>query len=160
MSQGRQSGLRHTGRKATGLVMLMLFANLVACTEYTPVRGDLELASKPEIRVTLTDQGTVAVAPRLGLRATQLTGTVQSMSDSSLSMTVQKVSREAGIEDTYTGEQLSLRAGDFEAIEKSRTSVSRSLLLTAAIVIATFLVAKGAGDISGGSDTGPPGQTH
>jgi hypothetical protein len=140
--------------------MLMLFANVVACTEYTPVRGDLEVASQPQIRVTLTDKGTVAVAPRLGLRATQLTGTVQSMSDSSLSMTVQKVSREGGIEDTYTGEQVSLHGGDFEAVETSRTSVSRSLLLTAVIVIATFFVAKGVGDISGGGDTGPPGQTH
>ena len=140
--------------------MLILFANLVACTEYTPVHGDINVASQSAIRVTLTDKGTVDVAPRLGLRATQLTGTVQSMSDSSLSMTVQKVSREGGIEDTYTGEQISLHAGDFDAVEKSRTSVSRSLLLTAAILIATFVVAKGVGDISGGSDTGPPGQTH
>ena len=140
--------------------MLMLLANLVACTEYTPVRGNLEVANQPEIRVTLTDQGKVDVAPRLGLRASQLTGTVQSMSDSSLSMTVQKVSREGGIEDSYTGEQIALHAGDFEAVEKSRTSVSRSLLLTAAIVFATFFVAKGVGDISGGGDTGPPGNTH
>ena len=160
MSQSSQSVLKPAARRATGSLMLILFANFVACTEYTPVRGDIDAASQPSIRVTLTDQGTVDVAPRIGLRATQLTGTLHSMSDSSLSMTVLRVSREGGIEDNYDGEQLSLHPRDFEVVEKSRTSVSRSILLTGAIVIASFLVARGIGELSGGSDTGPPSQTH
>lgn len=139
--------------------MMVVFANLVACTVYTPVHGDIDAAGQPNVRVTLTDEGRVAVAPRLGLRANQLTGTLHSMSDSSLSLTVREVSREGGIEDNYDGLDLSLTRRDIEAVEKSETSVSRSVLLTVAIAIASAFLVKGLGDISGGSDSGPPSHT-
>jgi len=160
MSHSCQNRSNRVGRRVAASVMLILFTNLVACTEYSPVRGDIDAARQPEVRITLTDQGQVDVAPRIGLRAMKLEGILQSMSDSSLSLSVRKVSREGGIEDSYADEQLSLSPRDFQAVEKSRTSVARSILLTGAIVIASFLVAKGAGDVSGGKTGGPPPPTH
>src|SRR4051794_7409490 len=148
------------GRRVTGAVVAVLFANLLACTEYIPVRGAVDGASSPAVRVTLTDQGTVDVAPRIGLRARTLEGIVQSMTDSSLSLTVRKVSREGGIEDSYEGERLTLLARDYGAVETSRTSVSRSLLLTGAIIAGALLAAKGATDLSGGKTGGNPGSTR
>jgi hypothetical protein len=148
------------GRRVTGAVVAVLFANLLACTEYIPVRGAVDAASSPAVRVTLTDQGTVDVAPRIGLRASTLEGLVQSMTDSSLSLTVRKVSREGGIEDSYEGEHLTLLARDYGAVETSRTSVSRSLLLTGAIIAGALLAAKGATDLSGGKTGGNPGSTR
>jgi hypothetical protein len=112
------------------------------------------------VRVTLTDQGQLDVASRIGLRARQLEGTLQSLNDTSLSLSVRKVSREGGIEDNYAGEQLSLAARDFETVETSRTSISRSVLVAGAIIAATFLIAKGAGDLSGGKNGGPPPPTR
>jgi hypothetical protein len=159
MSESHRSASGEIGRRVTASVMLGLFANLVACTEYTPVRSEIDAAGQPEVRVTLTDQGRVDAAPKVGLRATTLTGSLQSMTDSSISMTVRRVSREGGIEDNYDGLQLSLNPNAFESVEKSRTSVSRSLLLTAAIVLGSFLLVKGIGDVTGSSDTGPPGST-
>jgi len=100
------------------------------------------------------------VAPRIGLRARQLEGTLQSMTDSSLALSVRKVSREGGIEDSYAGEQLSLSARDFEAVAKSRTSVVRSVLAAGAIIASAFLIAKGAGNVSGGDKGGPPPPTR
>lgn len=140
-----------------GLVAV-LFANLVACTEYIPVKGMVDAGPVPEVRVTLTDQGTVDVAPRLGLRAERLEGLLQGMSDSSLTLTVRKVSRAGGIEDSYDGQQLSLATRDFLTIEKSRTSAPRSFLLAGAIVAGSFLIARGAGDIvgNGGGNHPPP----
>ncbi len=149
------------GRRTTALVLLASFANLVACTEYTTVRPSaVDAARQPDVRVTLTDQGQLNVAPRIGLRARQLEGTLETMTDSSLSLSVRKVSREGGIDDTYTGEQLSLSTRDFDAVETSRTSVVRSALVAGAILASVFLIAKGAGDVSGGKTGGPPPPTH
>jgi hypothetical protein len=147
-------------RRITALILLGSLANLMACTEYTPVRGAVDTRAQPDVRVTLTDQGQLDVAPRVGLRARQLEGTLQSMTDSSLALSVRKVSREGGIEDSYVGEQLSLSARDFEAVEKSRTSVVRSVLAAGAIIASAFVIAKGAGNISGGDKGGPPPPTH
>jgi hypothetical protein len=81
------------------------------------------------------------------------------MTDTSLSLLVSKVSREGGIEDSYLGQQLTLNSRDYEAVEKSKTSVLRSLLLAGIIVASTFLVAQGLGDISGSGGSKPPPQT-
>jgi len=81
------------------VVILAQFATLLACTEYTQVHNAVDVANQPEVRVTLTGQGRVNVGPRIGLRAVRLEGLLQSMTDSSLSLSVRKVSREGGIED-------------------------------------------------------------
>ena len=146
-------------RRLTAAVAAVCFMNLLACTEYTPVHGMVDPATPTQVRVTLTDQGRVTIAPRVGLRAQSLEGTLQSMNDSSLSLMVTKISREGGIEDDYAGEQLALNSRDYEAVEKSGTSVIRSLLLAGVLIASTFLVGKGAGDISGGKNENPPPQT-
>ncbi|HEV7388444.1 MAG TPA: hypothetical protein VGN73_07535 [Gemmatimonadaceae bacterium] len=143
----------------TAIVVGGCFVNLLACTEYTPVRGTVDPAAPTQVRVTLTDQGQMTVAPRIGLRAHQLEGNLQGMTDSSLSLLVSKVSREGGIEDNYIGQQLSLNSRDYQAVEKSKTSVIRSLLLAGVILASTFLVAQGVGDVSGGKGGNPPPQT-
>ena len=144
----------------TSGVVAILFANLVACTEYIPVKGMVDAGPAPEVRVTLTDQGTVDVASKLGLRAERLEGLLRGMSDSSLTLTVRKVSRAGGIEDSYDGEQVSLAPRDFDAVEKSRTSAPRSFLLAGAIVVGTFLIARGAGDVIGGGGGNHPPPTR
>lgn len=150
--------LRRERRRAVAALVAVLFANLVACTEYVPVTGSVDAGTNPEVRVSLTDQGTVDVAPRLGLRAKRLQGTLTSMSDSAVALTVHKVAREGGIEDSYLGEQISLARRDFDALEQGRTSKPRSMLLAAAIVAGALAVAKGAGGFSGsgGNRTPPP----
>jgi hypothetical protein len=147
-------------RAVTAGVVAVLFANLVACTEYIPVTGMVDAGPAPQVRVTLTDQGTVDVAPRLGLRAERIEGLLRGMSDSALTLTVRKVSRAGGIEDSYEGEQISLAPRDFDAVEKSRTSAPRSFLLAGAIVVGSFLIARGAGDIVGGGNGGHPPPTR
>src|SRR6476620_3137061 len=155
MKRNGLHGLRCGRRRVVAGTVAVLFANLVGCTEYIPVEGRVDAAPAPQVRVTLTDQGTVDVAPRLGLRAERLEGVLQSMNDSSLMLTVRKVSRQGGIEDSYEGEQVSLARRDFEAVERGKTSVPRSILLTGAIIAGALLVAKGATDLSGGKNGGP-----
>ena len=151
---------RRERRRTLAALVAVLFANLVACTEYVPVTGSVDAGTNPEVRVSLTDQGTVDVAPRLGLRAKRLQGALTAMSDSSVALTVHKVSREGGIEDSYAGEQISLSPRDFDAVERGRTSMPRSMLLAGAIVAGALLIAKGAGDLSGGGGRGTPPPTR
>jgi hypothetical protein len=154
---GRSAASR---RRLSGALALVLFANLLACTEYVPVRGTVDPSAQPAVRVTLTDQGTIDVAPRIGMRAETLEGVLQSVSDSSLAMSVQKVSREGGIEDSYAGEPLTLLPRDYESVAKARTSVARSLVLAGGIIAGAFLLARGAGDLVGGDSGGHPTKTN
>jgi hypothetical protein len=147
-------------RRLTASLLLACLINLMACTAYTPVRGAVDASAQPNVRIMLSDQGELDVAPRIGLRARQVEGTLQGMTDSSLTLSVRKVSREGGIEDTYTGEQLSLSKRDVDAVEQGRTSVARSALLAAAIVASAFLIAKGAGSLTGSDNGSKPPPTR
>jgi len=139
---------------------MLLFANLLACTEYVPVRGALDAAAAPEVRVNLSDQGRVNVTPRIGPRVSRVDGVLQSMNDSSLTLSVRNVAREGGIEDSYQDIQLTLSTRDYDTVERGRISKPRSLLLAGAIIVSAFLVARGATDLSGGKNGGPPPPTR
>jgi len=82
------------------------------------------------------------------------------MNDSSLLISVRRITREGGGDDTYDGNEISLARQDVELVERSRTSVSRSILAAGAVIASGFLVAKGAGDLSGGKTVGPPPPTR
>jgi len=106
--------------------------------------------------VRLSDKGAVDLSQRIGPRARQLEGTLKQATDSSMVLSVRRVTREGGGEDTYDGQDISIPSQDIETAEASRTSVSRSILAAGGILASAFLVAKGAGDISGGGSNRPP----
>jgi hypothetical protein len=126
-----------------------------ACTSYTPLRL-AEVSPGYNVRVSLSDQGAVDLAPKIGARARRLEGTLKGASDSSIIMSVRRVVREGGGDDTYDNIEISLPSRDIEVVERSSTSVSRSVLTAGAIVGAALLAAKGAGDVSGSKDGGKP----
>ena len=140
-------------------VVAIAFLIIASCTAYTPVRGG-EASPGYDVRVRLTDRGAVNLAPRIGPRARQLEGTLREMTDTSLVLSVRRVVREARGEDTYGGVEIPLKSEDFDTVEASRTSVPRSILAAGAVIASVFLVAKGAGDASGGKTGGapPPGK--
>jgi hypothetical protein len=108
------------------------------------------------VRVTLSDQGAVDLTPKIGARARQLEGTLRQTSDSSIVLSVKRVTREGGGDDNYDSLDVPIPARDIAAVERSQTSVSRSVLTAGAIVATALLAAKGAGDFSGGKGTQPP----
>jgi hypothetical protein len=139
--------------------LALLSASLLttaACTEYTPIHG-IEATPGYDVRVRLTDKGAVDLVPRIGPRARQLQGTLKQVSDTSMVVVVRKVVREGGGEDTYEGQEISIPSQDIELAETSKTSVPRSILAAGGILASAFLIAKGAGDLSGGgSGKNPP----
>ena len=124
-----------------------------ACTTYTPLRV-ADMSPGYNVRVSLSDQGAVDLAPKIGARARQLEGTLTQASDSMIVISVRRVVREGGGDDTYNDIPISLPSRDVDGVERSTTSVSRSVLTAGAIVGTALLAAKGAGDVSGGKDGG------
>jgi hypothetical protein len=124
-----------------------------ACTSYTPLRM-ADMSPGYNVRVSLSDDGAVDLAPKIGARARQLEGTLMQASDSTIVMSVRRVVREGGGDDTYNDIPISLSSRDVESVERSRTSVSRSVLTAGAIVGTALLAARGAGDVSGGKNGG------
>jgi hypothetical protein len=140
-----------TGKRLVALAVLLS----LGCTVYTPLRG-VDQSSGYDVRVTLSDQGALDLAPKIGPRGMQLEGTLKQMTDSSLLVAVRRVTRVGGGDDTYSGAEILLPSRDLEKVERSTTSVSRSLLAAGAVLASALLVAKGAGDVSGGKNAGPP----
>jgi hypothetical protein len=138
----------------TALVSVSFLAT-ASCTTYTPIHG-IETAPGNNIRVRLSDKGSVDLVQTIGPRARQLEGRLKQVTDSSMVISVRRVTREGGGEDTYDGQDISIPSQDMETAEASRTSVPRSILAAGGILASAFLVAKGAGDISGGSSSRPP----
>ncbi len=126
-----------------------------ACTSYTPLRV-ADMSPGYNVRVSLSDQGAVDLAPKIGARARQLEGTLTQASDSMIVMSVRRVTREGGGDDTYNDISISLPSRDVDGVERSTTSFSRSMLTAGAIVGTALLAARGAGDASGGKDGGKP----
>ncbi len=131
------------------------FLTTASCTAYTPIHG-IETAPGNNVRVRLSDKGAVDLVRSIGPRARQLEGTLKQVTDSFMVVSVRRVTREGGGEDTYDGQDISIPSQDIETAETSRTSVPRSILAAGGILASALLVAKGAGDISGGSSNRPP----
>jgi hypothetical protein len=148
----------NSGFVETNICRMSLSAALIAvagCVAYTPVQLRDSRAGY-NVRVSLSDQGSVDLAPKIGVRARQVEGTLQQASDSSVVLSIRRVTREGGGDDTYDSLVVPIPASDIATLERSRTSVSRSVLTASAIVVTALLAAKGAGDIGGGKGGGPP----
>ena len=141
--------------RSSRLYFIMGVLAAVGCTAYTPLQPG-QSAPGYNVRVTLSDQGAVDLTPRIGARARQLEGTLRQTSDSAIVVSVRRVTREGGGDDNYDSLDVSIPAQDIAAVERSQTSVSRSVLTAGAIVATALLAAKGAGDFSGGKGTQPP----
>jgi hypothetical protein len=133
------------------------FLVTASCTVYTPVRG-VEAVPGYDVRLRLSDKGAVDLASKIGPRARTLEGTLRQVTDSSMVVSVRRVAREDQGQDTYDALEITIPSQDIEGAETSKTSVPRSFLAAGAIIASAFLVAKGAGDLSGGgSGKQPPG---
>jgi hypothetical protein len=140
-------------RLQTVLISTSFF--MAACTAYTPIHG-VEATPGNDVRLRLTDKGAVDLAPRIGLRARQLEGKLRQVSDSSMVVSVRRVVREDQGQDTYDVLEITIPSQDIETAETSKTSVPRSILAAGSILASAFLVAKGAGDLSGGGSSRSP----
>jgi hypothetical protein len=144
-----------SSRGSRAFLMVGLLPAAFGCTAYSPLQL-AQAAPGYNVRVTLSDQGAMDLTPKIGARARQLEGTLKQASDSSIVLSVRRVTREGGGDDNYDSLDVPIPAQDIATVEQGRTSVSRSVLTAGAIVATALLAAKGAGDFSGGKGNQPP----
>src|SRR6202040_1673857 len=94
------------------------FIVTASCTVYTPVRG-VEAVAGYDVRLRLSDKGAVDLAPKIGPRARQLEGTLRQVTDSSMVVSVRRVSREDAGQDTYDSLEITIPSQDIETAETS-----------------------------------------
>ena len=104
-----------------------------ACQAYSTIDPSAAPTGTP-VRVSLTDNGSLALGNQLGATARTLEGTVQSVSDSSITLSVTQITRLSGAEDAWKGERVTIPRANVSNVERRSTSVGRSVVLGALLL--------------------------
>lgn len=134
---------------------------VTACQSYSTVTLGAVPAGA-DIRVALTDSGSRYVTQFIGSRAEQLEGTVTRADSSGLALNVSEITRAGGATELGEGKAVEVPAGLIASVSRQTTSVSRSILLTGAIVAGGVLAGQslGKGSGSAGKGTGTISSPH
>ena len=96
-----------------------------ACRSYVPLAG----APPPdgrEVRIELTDAGSVGLSAVIGPRARFLDGVLRASSDSVLVLSVHDVTRADGGDEPWTGERVALPRASVASLSTPRLSAGRT----------------------------------
>ena len=124
----------------------------VGCQVYTPT--DLNGSRQgEEVRVTLTDLGMLHAAAQVGPRAASIEGHVAEVTDSSIVLHVEDLTRLSGSDESWTGETVTVARSDVASVETRKTSVVKSVLVGGGIIAAVIFAGRafGGGEAAGGA---------
>ena len=96
--------------------------------------------SGTRVQLSLTDAGTVAMASQLGPSRVGLEGDIAATSDSSLVLALRTVTDRRGIDEFWTGEQVTVPRAAIASISQRNISGRRSALLAIAAVAFTISI--------------------
>jgi hypothetical protein len=137
------------------VVALCALFVVASCYDYRPLAPAIVPAGE-DVRLDLTDQGRIDVAPMAGAGVDRVDGTVDQVGDSSLVLRVAAV-RRRGTDESWMGERLRIARQDVEAMSVKHISVWRTAGLVGAVaLVATTVATGGEAPIFGGKrSTGP-----
>ena len=125
----------------------------LGCQVYTPT--DLNGRRQgEEVRVNLTDMGMLHAAAQVGPHASSIEGHVAEVTDSSIVLHVEELTRLAGGDEPWNGETVTVARSDVASVETRKTSVVKSVLVGGGIVAAVIFAGRafgGGGDAAGGA---------
>lgn len=134
---------------------LMISAVLLCgCYDYLPAPRTVPLAGR-RIQVTLTDEGSAALAPQVGPSAEALGGTLLSDSEGSYVISVRTVRNRAGWETGWKGEEVRVPQRVVMRLEQRRLSKTRTTIGSIALVAALVAAQKAFGGPGGANVAGP-----
>lgn len=90
--------------------------------------------------ITLTEAGTTVMAAQLGPGKVDLMGDVTALTDSALVLGLRSVTNRRGVEELWTGEQVTVPQSAIATVVARKVSVTRSVLLAAATLTGVVLV--------------------
>ena len=122
---------------------LLLIAVVAAsgCYEYTPIATPAP-APNSDIRVKLTDAGSVALATAIGSRVESLDGRSVAMNDTSLVLAVAATINRNGDVAHWNNEQVSVPRSAISSFEGRKLSARRSYMASAIVVAGVLAVGK------------------
>ena len=149
---------RHrTGRPAA----LGALALLTGCHTYVPVMQ--APAPGTDVALVLTDRGRAALGERIGPEVDQLRGTLESASDSSVTLAVTQSLSLRGLSQGWTGERITVSRDQLAGLRVRQLDKGRTALavLTAGVGVGLlttfgFAGAGGSGESGGTLPPGPP----
>ena len=140
-------------RRIISGVLLASMVTATACATYRPI--DRRIAARGiDVRLDLTERGTLELGSVLGPSIVSLDGQVRGVTDSTFRISVTQVLSRTGDAQVWTGEVVSVPAAFVNGFRKREASRSRTYLLTAAIVTGAILT--GVAFKAGTSGNGKP----
>ncbi len=127
-------------RRLVGLTVLGAMGLVSGCATYRPI----DRTSAPtagEVRLELTERGTLEMGPQIGAAIVSLDGRVISASDSAVKMTLNQVVNRSGGVQQWVGESVTIPASYINLYRKREPSALRSLALGAGLAGAAIGVA-------------------
>ena len=127
------------------------------CATYHPLDRDVA-RSATDVRVDLTERGTLELGPQIGSGIVSLDGHIESVTDSTVRMSLKQVVSRAGDTQQWVGEAVTVPLSYVNVYRGRRPSVWRSVILGAALAAAVTAVAIAfnAGNSGSGRGDGTP----
>ena len=151
-----------TGAIRPGLLCLgLITAVLSGCYEYLQVPVTPNLAGH-EVQLSITDSGSLVLAPQVGYGIEAVDGKLISDSDMRYQVAVTSIRRRDGQESDWNGESVNIPHSLVSTIMERRFSRSRSALFAAATTMAMVVARRafggtGGATVPGGSPGGATG---
>jgi len=147
-------------RTCAAAVMAASAVTSGACYRYTPIDSSSP-ALGSEVRLRLTDQGAIAMAPLVGNRIEVVDGHISSVSDTAVALSVTQTTDRLGSEVTWKGEQVVFPRATVAGLERRSLDKGKSYLMggiTAGLVAAVGIgfSITGSGSNGQSSGTGTP----
>jgi hypothetical protein len=119
------------------LRLVALFLSLSACYRYTPISA-VPNGGATDVRVRLTDAGSVALAPWIGSQVETLDGSVVTTADTTVVFAVSETQARNGTSTSWRGERVNIPRTAVAGFERRSLDKRKSWLiagLTAAAVV-------------------------
>lgn len=132
------------------------------CYEYDAIATS-QWSVGTQVRISLSDEGTVGLRPLLGPSAERLEGRVQRSDDSSITLGVTELMRRNGVAETWNGESVRIERSQIAQQSQRRFSPARTAVLAGMIVGGTAVAAiatRGGGGTVAVPVQGPPQTGH
>jgi hypothetical protein len=134
------------------MMLVAIGTSSAACYRYVPIDAPTPAAGA-EVRARLTDEGAVRLGPLVGNRVEYVDGTVISVADTALTLSVTGTTDRLGTEVSWRGEQVVFPRQTIAGFERRTFDKRRSYM--AGGIAAGIVAAVGIGfNISGGGGGG------
>lgn len=144
-----------TCRRATAIIAAAALALQMGCHVYLPVQESVPSLGQ-SVSVELNDRGRLMMSGRLGESVLRVEGMLVDSSETAVVLGVARTVQMQGSSVVWTGEQVTIPREGVRHFQRRQFSKSRSLMLTAGVVLVVGAVISGLSVLSVAGGRNPP----